>query len=82
MKILLAIAVLTCLFTVGLTQSQDCQNRVTQLATCISRAGSSSNDNFCRDCGDALLGYFTDCGTTAQVNALKQSKLYMRSRNI
>ena len=73
MKILLAIAVVTCLFVVGLAQvpSQQCLNRATDLATCLSSTGG---DSYCGDCANRLINYYRECANGVGVEAVQRSK--------
>ena len=61
MKTVLAIAVITCLFVVGLAQNQQCQDRANDLSNCISSLATGGGDSFCSDCGNRLVSYYQDC---------------------
>ena len=73
MKIVLAIAVFTCLFVMGLAQ---CASRESELYSCISILSLSDTLNtFCRNCGNSLVGYFQDCTDGTGVDLAQRSKL-------
>ena len=77
MKTVLAIAVVTCLFVVGLAQvpSQECINRAQDLTSCISSL-SSGGDRFCGDCANRLISYYRECANGVGVDAVQRRKLY------
>ena len=75
MRTILAIVVISCFFVVASSQSSDCINRATDVATCISRLGTSTDiDAFCNECGNKLVNYYNDCAGGAGVDAVKQGK--------
>ena len=73
MKTVLAIAVITCLFVVGLAQNQQCRNRATEVSNCISRL-ATGGDSFCSDCGNSLVSYYQDCAGGVGVDTVRTSK--------
>ena len=77
MKTILAIAVVTCLFVVGLAQvpSQECMNQAQDLASCISSV-SSGGDNFCSSCADRLIRYYRECANGVGVDVVQRRKLH------
>ena len=81
MKILLAIAVVTSLFVVGLAQvpSQQCLNRARDLASCLS---SFDGDSYCNDCANKLINYYRECTNGVGVEAVQGRKLIKTSSYI
>ena len=81
MKTLLAIAVVTCLFVVGLAQvpNQRCLDRATDLASCQSSPGG---DNYCNDCANKLINYYRECTNGIGVEGVQQRKLIKTSSYI
>ena len=82
MKIILAVAVVSCFLAVGTALFDDCTTRLVGLASCISRSAAAAvgGDNyaFCRECGNPLVSYINDCGTDGvglAAHAIQQSKL-------
>ena len=77
MKTILAIAVVTCFFVVGLAQvpSQECINRAQDLANCISIV-STGGDNFCSNCANRLISYYRECTNGIGVDVVQRCKLH------
>jgi hypothetical protein len=74
MKIVLVVAVIACLFVVGLAQNlTQCATRLTGLTSCISRMGTGG-DNFCSECPRRLISYYRDCANGSGVDAVQQRK--------
>lgn len=76
------VAVVTCVFVVGQTQTQDCMNRLAGLNSCTAQLvpGAAREGNFCSDCSSRLISYYREClnGTQQlqmQVDAVQRSKL-------
>ena len=73
MKTLFVIAVLTCFFAMGMTQT-DCANQAIQAANCVGRLGMAlaaaggDNTRFCNDCKTPLNHFFQACPTAAGVD--------------
>ena len=75
MKTILAIVVISCFFVVASSQF-DCLNRASQLASCITRLGQSTDtDAFCNECGNSLVRYYQDCANGVGVDGVKQGKI-------
>ena len=76
MKIVFAIAVVTCLFVVGLAQvpSQECVNKLTSLSSCTAALGSGG-DGFCGDCANRLISYYRECADGVGVDQVQRRKL-------
>ena len=75
MRTILAIVVISCFFVVASSQF-DCLNRASQLASCLSRVGQSTDtESFCNDCGNSLIRYYNDCLNGAGVDGIKQGKV-------
>ena len=75
MRAFLAIAVISCFFVVASSQSLNCLSRASDLATCISRLGTSTDTQaFCNECGNSLVSYYQDCANGVGVDQVKQSK--------
>ena len=85
MKTFLVIAVITCLFVMGLAQNgQECMNRTMSLASCISSI-RSNNASSCGDCEDRVISYFQDCNNGTEVDLVQRRKLtkdYIKSSMI
>ncbi len=76
MKAIIAIAVISCLFVVASSQSLDCIRIAGELATCISRLGTTTDTaSFCNDCGNSLVRYYRDCAGGAGVAQVQQGQL-------
>ena len=76
MRTILAIVVISCFFVVASSQSLSCINRATDLATCISRLGTSTDTTaFCNDCANKLISYYDDCVGGAGKAAVQQGKI-------
>lgn len=73
MKTVLVIAIIACLFVVGLAQSQECMNQATNLASCLSML-TSGGSTFCNDCASRLISYYNECLNGAGVDAVRTSK--------
>lgn len=77
MRTVLAIAVITCLFVVGLAQNQQCNDRADELSSCISRlATAGDSDTFCSDCGNSLVSFYQDCGRNVDTVRRRKLKIY------
>jgi hypothetical protein len=76
MKAVLVVAVITCVFVVGLAQTQKCMNCAAGLTSCISQVASTGNrgGNFCNDCANRLNGYYRDCTNGVGVDAVRLSR--------
>lgn len=73
MRTILAIVVISCFFLVASSQSFDCLNRATQLASCISQLANNDDvQQFCNNCGNSLVQYYQDCAGGAGVDQVKQ----------
>ena len=79
MKRVLAIAVITCLFVMGLAQNEQCANPPSEVSNCISMVSSVSSDDdverFCDACGNKLVNYYRECADGVGVDAVQNSKL-------
>lgn len=78
MKTVLAIAVITCLFVMGLAQNEQCASRASEVSNCISMSSVSSDDDverFCDECGNKLVNYYRECADGVGVDAVQNSKL-------
>ena len=71
MKTFLAIAVITCLFVMGLAQTPQCYSQLRELS---SQAGDNFN-TFCNDCSNSLDRLFQDCTGGDGTDIIQQSKL-------
>ena len=77
MRTILAIVVISCFFVVASSQSSECRNRATDVATCISRLSSNTDiQAFCNECGNKLVSYYNDCAGGVGVDAVKQGKFW------
>lgn len=78
MKAVIAIAVLACFLAVASAQNPfTCGTRAGELATCVSRLGTASQDGvtaFCNECGNSLVSYYRDCLGGAGVAQVQQRK--------
>ena len=74
MRAILAIAVISCIF--NMASSKSCQDRATDLATCIARLATATDDDdaFCRECGNSLVAYYQACANGVGVDEVKQSE--------
>ena len=77
MKTVLAIAVVTCFFVVGLAQvsAQDCVSRARDLASCLSSV-NSDGDNFCSSCANRVISYYRECANGIGVDTIQRRKLH------
>jgi hypothetical protein len=73
MKAVLVVAVITCLFVVGLTQNHNCISRATGLSSCLAQVGTGGG-NFCSECASKLISYYRDCANGTGVDAVQQRK--------
>lgn len=90
MKTLFVIAVLTCFFVMGMTQTlspSECLSRATQVNTCtmqLASAVAAGGDaaTFCNDCKTQLTDFFQACGgNTAGLQRGKQLLQYYYACN-
>ena len=70
MKTLFVIAVLTCFFVMGMTQTPDCVNRGMQVTNCTTQltsalAAGDDATRFCNNCKTQLNDFFQACGGDA-----------------
>ena len=79
MKPILAVAVITCLFVMGLAQTQtpqtDCSTRYSQITSCLSRSATGDDGSFCNECRSTLIDYYQDCANGIGIEAIQQSEL-------
>lgn len=74
MKLIFAIAMISCLIAMGLAQlSQDCVRRTTEVSDCTSRLATGGGD-FCSSCANTLIRFYQDCARGAGVDQVKQRK--------
>ena len=79
MKAVLAICVISCLLVVGYAIDFDniaaCATRAGELGSCIARRPSAVTDNsFCADCANSLVGYYQDCTGRDDVDSLLEGE--------
>ena len=78
MKAIFAIVLISCVCAVAYSQFA-CLTRATEVAACITRLGNATPGNgtadFCRECGNSLVGYYQDCANGVGVDGVKASKL-------
>ena len=76
MKIFLAISVISCLLVVAYAIDLSCTvTRVGEVTPCITRLPNARTDNtFCTDCANALVGYYQDCTSRSDIDALVEGE--------
>ena len=74
MKTVLVIAVIACLFVVGLAQTQSqCVTQANDLSSCISMVASGGS-TFCNNCASQLISYYNQCTNGVGVDAVNRRK--------
>ncbi len=75
MKTAVAICVISCLLVVGYAIDFDCVTRLREVGSCITRFPSASTDNsFCTDCANSLVGYYQECTNRDDIDALLEGE--------
>ena len=78
MKVILAIAVISCFFIVVHSQSLQCVTRLANLRTCSARLATvqaiQNSTDFCNECGNSFVSYFQDCTGGAGVEQIQAGK--------
>jgi hypothetical protein len=74
MKAVLVVAVITCVFVVGLAQNQKCMTCLAGLSSCTSQISGTREGNFCGDCANRLNGYYQECTNGVGVDAVRLSR--------
>ena len=79
MKAILAICVISCLLVLGyafdIGKFASCATRAGELGSCIARLPTASTDNsFCADCANSLVGYYQNCTDRDDVDSLLEGE--------
>ena len=62
-------------YAVDLGNVVSCGTRFTELTSCIARRPSATTDNsFCTDCANSLVGYYQECTTRDDVDSLLEGE--------
>ena len=81
MKAILAICVISCLLVLGyafdIGKIASCTTRVGKLSSCIARLElltASTDNSFCADCANSLVGYYQDCTDRDDIDSLLEGE--------
>jgi hypothetical protein len=81
MKTALTICVISCLLVVGyaidLGNIASCTTRQGEVGTCITRLelpSASTDNSFCTDCANSLVGYYQECTNRDDIDSLLEGE--------